>query len=144
MRRGTWVHDATRKWKRLYYITTTPWVSRYVTQCRAYSGPSPLFYTDHRLLVMNISFPSSKKILRKQISRRKLQNQKPRTDYGDLRDKKDIQQQLTEELDKEFGGFIGQPMSDINQVNEIIISTVKRNVENICPTVEVTKNKEPW
>ena len=35
-------------------------------------------------------------------------------------------------------------MSDINQVNEIITSTVKRNVENVCPTVEVTKKKEPW
>ena len=142
MHRETGVHVATGKWKRLNYITTTPWVYRYVTQCRAYSGPSPVFDTDHRLLVVDISFPSSNKILRQQISRIKLQNPKSRTEYSARRDKKDIQQQLTEEMDKEFERFIGQPMSDINQV--IITSTVKRNMEKICPTVEVTKKKEPW
>ena len=93
---------------------------------------------------MNIIFPSSKKILRQQIRRIKIQNPKSRTEYSALRDKKDIQQQLTEELDKELEGFIGQLIRDINRVNEIITPIVKRNVENICTTVEVTKKKEPW
>jgi retron-type reverse transcriptase len=142
--RGTWFHAATGKWKRLDYICTTPWVSRYVTQCRAYAGPSPLFDTDHKLLVMDISFPSSKRLLRQQISRTKTKNQKPRIDYSALRDKRELQQQLTEELDKELEGFIGQQMSDVNQVNEVITTTVKRCVENTCPKIEITRKKEPW
>ena len=115
--RVTWVHTAPGKLKTMDYMTTIPWVCRYVTQCRVYYGPSPLFYTDNRLLVMNISFPSRRKILRQQISRIKPQNPKSRTVYSGLRDKKDIQQQLTEELDKEFEGFIGKSSEWDHNIN---------------------------
>ena len=61
--RETWRHAATGSWKRIDYICTTEWVSKFVRSCRVYTKASAAFDTDHRLLVMNIDFPSSKKYL---------------------------------------------------------------------------------
>jgi exonuclease III len=57
--RETWRHAATGMWKRIDYICTTRWVSKFVRSCRVFTGPSPLFDMDHRLLVMGIEFPVS-------------------------------------------------------------------------------------
>ena len=58
--RGTWQHAATGKWKRLDYICTTGLVMKFVKSCRVYIGPSRLFDSDHRLLVMDMNFPEPK------------------------------------------------------------------------------------
>ena len=61
--RGTWLNQHTKKWKRIDYIGTCKWLLRFVTSCRVFIGPSALFDTDHRLLVMNIKFPATKREL---------------------------------------------------------------------------------
>ena len=54
--RETWQHAATGRWKRLDYICTTSWVLKFVRSCRVFIGPSKMFNSHHRLLVMNIDF----------------------------------------------------------------------------------------
>ena len=61
--RGTWRNPKTERWKRIDYICTTEWMLKFVRKCRVYIGPSPLFHTDHRLLVMDVQFPSTKRHL---------------------------------------------------------------------------------
>ena len=53
--RGTWQHAATGKWKRLDYICTTGWTIKFAQSCRVYIGPSRLFDSGHRLLVLTIT-----------------------------------------------------------------------------------------
>lgn len=65
-----WRYAATGKWKRIDYICTCDWIFKMVKSCRAYIRPSKLFDTDHRLLVMNISFPKTKCDLKFQLSRK--------------------------------------------------------------------------
>ena len=48
--RETWRHAATGKWKRVDYICTTRWMSKFIQSCREYIGSSKNFDTDHRML----------------------------------------------------------------------------------------------
>ena len=142
--RGTWCHPGTKKWKRLDYICTTPWLSKYVRQCRAYAGPSPLFDTDHRLVTMDIDFPATKRTLKKELSRKSSRSKEPKLDYTLLRTNPEIQEKLTVELDKQLLNYISEN-DDVDTVNTKIVSTVKNAVEAVCPkSAESKKKKEPW
>ena len=57
----TWFNSIIKRWKRIDYICTSGWVLKFLRSCRVYTEPSKLFDTDHRLLVMNILFPTSKR-----------------------------------------------------------------------------------
>ena len=61
--RETWQNPATKRWKRIDYIGVSKWLFRFIRSCRVFIGPSALFQTDHRLLVMNIDFPATKREL---------------------------------------------------------------------------------
>ena len=65
--RETWRNPITGKWKRIDYICTSLWVEKFVSSCRVYIAPSRLFDTDHRVVVMDIRFPTTKKALRTQM-----------------------------------------------------------------------------
>ena len=139
--RGTWRHAATGKWKRVDYICTSNWVSRFVRSCRVFIGPSALFDTDHRLLVMDIEFPSKKMELRHQLSRLRTHEPKQLTKFEELRDNLITRERLTEMLDRAFEGI---NIDDIDVLNEKITTTVKECVEEVCPKVDQIKKKEPW
>ena len=97
--RGTWRHPRTRKWKRIDYMCTTGWISKFVKLCRVYVGPSSLFDTDHRLLVMDIKFPSSKKQLHYHLSRQHNTDDVVKTNFQALRGDEELQRILTENID---------------------------------------------
>ena len=82
---GTWKNPRTKKWVRKDYICTSNWMMKFVQRCRVYIGPSSLFLTDHRLLVMDITFPSTKKHLQKYLSRRPNYEERAVTDFAALR-----------------------------------------------------------
>ena len=139
--RETWQHAATGKWKRIDYICTTNWVSKFVRSCRVYTSPSLLFDTDHRLLVMNMDFPATKQQLTFQQSRSNKNGPKPTTDYSILRDNADMRQKLTDELERELESI---ETDDVNELNEKITSTVKLCADKVCPKINQVKKKEPW
>ena len=86
--RGTWYNQVIGRWKRLDYICTTGWVLKFVRSCRAYTEPSKLFDTDHRLLVMNINFPTSKRSVKLSLLKGGQKEPKLRRNYNVLRDKR--------------------------------------------------------
>lgn len=140
--RETWRHAVTGQWKHIDYICTTKWVSKFVRSCRLFIGPSSLFDTDHRLLVMNIQFPKTKRELRHHLSRATIREAKPTTDFRALRDSPDIRQRLTEKLDSEFEGLV---INDIDELNDrITTTTVRECVDDVCPKIDPIKKKEPW
>ena len=98
----TWQQAATGKWKRVDYICAQKWVTKFIRSCRVFIGPSAEFDTDHRLLVMNIEFPAGKKNLCHQLHRTKLIERKPTLDLRALRDSREIQQKLTDRLEREL------------------------------------------
>ena len=67
--RETWMHPGTKKWKRVDYICTTKWVIKFVKSCRVLIGPFAAFDTDHRLLVMDIEFPNTRRELQHCLNR---------------------------------------------------------------------------
>ena len=138
--RETWRHAATGKWKRVDYICTTDWLMKFVRSCRVYIGPSKRFDTDHRMVIMNIEFPCTKKQLRVQINR---PGKEPRrqTDIRVLHHCADKRKTLTEELDRNLNIT---NMNNVDEINEMITTTVKECIENVCPTITKVKKKEPW
>ena len=139
--RGTWRHAATGKWKRLDYICTSNWVHKMVKSCRTFIGPSGQFDTDHRLLVMDITFPKTKRDLKIQLSRSKPPIPKPTLDLQSLRRDPELQQKLTDYLDNALDNVDDQ---DMNELNEIITSNVRKGFEEVCPKLDQLKKKEPW
>ena len=139
--RETRRHHGTGDWKRIDYICTTPWLERYVQSCRVHTKASLPYDTDHRLLVMNISFPSTKRDLKHQLSRSKASVSKPIVDYRALRDDPHIRQQLTMKVENELSTI---NKDDIDRLNEQIVEVVKESVDSVCPTIDSIKKKEPW
>ena len=139
--RETWRHAATGQWKRIDYICTTKWISKFVRSCRVFTGPSALFDTDHHLLVMNVEFPTTKRQLRHHLNRSTTRETKPTTDYRALRDNQCIRQKLTEKLDNKFEGLV---INDIDELNDKITTIVRECVDDVCPKIDPIKKKEPW
>ena len=139
--RGTWRNPATGKWKRIDYICASAWISQFVTSCRAYAAPSRLFDTDHRVVVMNITFPTTKKALRKNLNTWTVREPKPITNVQALRDNRDLRDTLTARLDDDL---VNLECLDINDLNEKIATSVRSSTEDVCPKVDQVKKKEPW
>ena len=128
--RETWRHAATGKWKRIDYICTTSWLEMFIRSCRVYTKASPPDDTDHRLLVMNLEFPTTKRKLKHQLSRKTTKEPKPKTDYRMLRDDPTARQQLTTKLGT---GLASLPGDNMDKLNEQIVETVRESVESCLP-----------
>lgn len=88
--------------------------TKYVQSCRVHTDASLPFDTDHRLLVMNISFPT-KRDLKHQISRSVITSPKPAADYRVLRDGPFARQQLTIRIENELSTIIEDGIDKLNQ-----------------------------
>ena len=139
--RETWRHPGTGKWKRVDYICTSSWVAQFVRSCRVFIGPSSLFDTDHRLLVMNVEFPATKLQLNFQLSRTVVREDKPLSNLLALRDDPDIRKEFTASLERKLDGL---QISEVNTLNDTIATTVRECVDEVCPKSVKTKKKEPW
>ena len=139
--RETWFNQITKKWKRIDYIGTCKWLLRFVRSCRVFIGPSVLFKTDHRLLVMNINFPATKRELTRFLPV-KTREPKPKIDFIALRENPDLQAKLTQELEKELAAI--EDTQDIDTLNSNIVDSVKLCVEKVCPKIQIKAKKEPW
>ena len=115
---------------------------KFARKCRVYIGPSALFLTDHRLVVMDVQFPSTKKHLQHQLSRRPNREDIERTDYSALRYDQDLQRELSSRIDSQLS--VLYPDDDVDELNDLIASAVKDSVEEVCPKIRTAKKKEPW
>ena len=140
--RGTWRHPATGKWKRIDYICTSKWISKFVQSCRVYIGPSALFDTDHRLLVMNMSFPATKQQLKFSVNRSNKNIPAPSTVHSILRISVEHRQKLTDELERELDEVC--QIDEVNELNEKITTSVIACAEKVCPKANHVKKKELW
>lgn len=139
--RGTWMHPRSRRWKRVDYMCTTEWMSKFVKLCRVFIGPSVLFDTDHRLLVMEIMFPVTKRHLQYHLSRRPKKPDVVTTDFVSLRKNDDLQRKLTERIDRSLEAPFA---ADVNELNDRIVNVMKESVTEVCPKLSTTRKKEPW
>ena len=130
--RETWWHAPTDKWKRVDYICTTKWMFQFVRSCRVFIGPTKLFSTDHRLLVMNMEFPVSKRTLNFHLSRRPHREMKSTADFNALMQNVELQIELTQALDD---NLTEMDDSNVDTTNECIVNAGRSSVEEVVPKV---------
>ena len=127
--------------RRVDYICTSEWVSKMVRSCRVYVGTERTFDTDHRMLVMNIEFPKTKHDLKIQLNKSRSCGAKPIVNVQALQKDADLRQKFTESLDAALESV---PTNDLNKLNEMITTTVRECMNNVCPKINPVKKKEPW
>ena len=140
--RETWKNPRTKQWKRIDYICTTKWVMQFVKSCRVYIGPTALFETNHRLLVMDLEFPSTKKALKHCLYQAPKEEKRLKTDFTALRKNPELQQELSDKLELELQNIDLE--EDIDQLNERISFAVSIGADQTCPKINPVKKKEPW
>ena len=114
---------------------------KFVRSCRVFIGPSALFDTDHRLLVMDIEFPSTKQALRSRLYQSPTE-ERLKTDFAALQKSPELQQELSDRLETELSDICDEV--GIDELNEKISSAVSIGVDQTCPKIHPTKKKEPW
>ena len=139
--RATWRHASTGIWKRLDYICTSDWIMKFSKLCRVYTKASDQFDTDHRLLVLDLEFPASKRFLKYQNSRKISKEKKPRIDLFELKNDKGVQKCMTKKLDE---ALADNDSDDVNKLNDIIVNAVRHGIEEVCPKTAERKKEEPW
>ena len=139
--RGTWKNPRSGRWKRIDYICTSEWLQKFTTSCRVFIGPSVLFQTDHRLVVMDIKFPHTKRDLKHHLSRIVSPEEKCRMDVKALQRDVQLQNHLSTFLENRLESL---PTDDVDLLNEEIVSAVKEGMDEVCPKIEPKRKKEPW
>ena len=104
-------------------------------------GPSVLFQTDHRLLVLDIKFPQTRRNLKFYLSRSAVCRDEPtRSDYKALQRDTNLQNQLSSYLETR----LGSPSEELEDLNEDIVSAVRQGMEEVCPKIIPRRKEEPW
>ena len=114
---------------------------KFVKSCRVFIGPSAFFDTDHRLIVMDIEFPSTKRALQKCLYQPP-KEERLMTDFNALKNSPELQQELSDRLETELSNIGSE--EDIDSLNEKISFAVNIGVDQICPKINPIKKKEPW
>ena len=140
--RGTWRNPKTGRWKRLDYICTSGWLAKFASSCRVFIGPSVLFQTDHRLLVLDIKFPQTKRNLKYHLSRTTVCREETcRSDFKALQRDTNLQNELSSFLEIRLGSLSASNMEDLN---EDIVSAVRQGMEDVCPKLASRRKEQPW
>ena len=61
--RGTWLHKPSGRVKRIDYIATRSYISRFISSCRSFRSSTSLFDTDHHMVKMTLRYPTTHKKL---------------------------------------------------------------------------------
>ena len=141
--RETWRNSITGKWKRVDYICTTGWILKFVRSCRVYIGPSKMYQTDHRLLVMNIDFPSSKQAVKLSLLKGRPKAPKLRINFNVLRDDPEKRRELTQKIEHHLE-FVNAEETNVDLLNQGIVEAVRTSAEEVCPAEDHDQKKEPW
>ena len=137
--RGTWSHKPTGQFKRLNYIVTRKYLSRFITSCRAYRSASSLFDTDHFMVGMTLCYPTTHKRLFKPFSTPKACT-KPIVSV--LHQDKNIAQLYSDLVDSKLDP--NDIPTDLDELCQQISSSISESVDTICPKSTPTKTALPW
>ena len=138
--RETWVHKPTGKAKRLDYITTRKYISKFITSCRAYRKTASIFDTDHYMVTMTLKYPTSNKKLFQSLYKK--QTPKPKLNVSFLRDNKSAAKLYSDQLDSKLG--LEDIPNDLEQIADDITVAIQDSLEAICPKIIPAKSSEPW
>ena len=101
-----------------------------------------MFDTDHRLLVMDLNFPCSKKDLKAGLLRGRPREKTVQRNFNVLRDEESKRQELTERLEENLR--LMEETRDVDTLNNRIVDVVRKSAEEVCPLLDTVQKKEPW
>ena len=137
--RQTW-YSPTGFAKRIYYILAEWHIKKLSSNCRVYRKASIPFESDHRLVVMSCSFPST--FERKKIFRTVKKGNKPFINIKSLKDNPTICSNFSMELNKLLKK---EPiMRDVNSFEKLLTDSVYQASDKEIPKVAKTTNLPPW
>ena len=137
--RGTWMHPPTGIVKRLDYIVTRNYISKFINSCRSFRSAASLFDTDHYMVKMTLSYPTTHKKLFKPKSC-PIPKSKPIISSLHLDEK--VAKQYSESLDHKLDP--DNIPSDIDVLCDQITSSIRESVEATCPKSVHVKSAPPW
>ena len=137
--RGTWLHKPTGQVKRLDYIVTRKYISRFITSCRAFRSSSSLFDTDHYMVRMTLRYPTTFKKLFRPISTPK-PSAKPIVSV--LHQDKHTAQLYSDHLDSKLDP--DNIPTDLDELCQHISTSILESVDTICPKSTTSKSSPPW
>ena len=138
--RGTWTHKPTGQVKRLDYITTRKYISRFITSCRAYRKTASLFDTDHYMVKMTLRYPTTHKKLSIPIFKAKDPISKP--DVSILIQNRESIKKYSEHLDSALDPE--NIPTDLDQLCDHISNTIRDSLDKVCPKKATVKTSAPW
>ena len=137
--RGTWPHKPSGQVKRLDYIVTRKYLSRFITSCRAYRSASSLFDTDHYMVGMTLCYPTTHKRLFKPFSTPKTCT---KSIVSVLHQDKNIAQLYSDLVDSKLDP--NDIPTDLDVLCQRISSSISESVDTIWPKPTPTKTALPW
>ena len=136
--RGTWLHKPTGTLKRLDYILTRNYISKFISSCRSYRSAASLFDTDHYMVKMTLCYPTTHKKLFKPKSC-PIPKSKPIISSLHLDEK--VAKQYSKSLDHKLDP--DNIPSDLDVLCDQITSSIRESVEATCPKSVHVKSASP-
>ena len=124
--------------RRLDYILCEGFVKRFSSNCRIYGSVSDGFDSDHRVVVLDCSFPSKRQ--RKQIFKRK--KCVPRPNMQSLRRDHDVVKRYSDALDHSLENF--SEITDVNDLSDKITESIQVASDSVIPKRTKNKDSQPW
>ena len=125
--------------RRLDYIMSEWYVKRATKNCRVYPIHSQPFESDHRVVVMQASFPTKKKTKRIFSGKPRCE---ARQDVRQLRDDQSVQASYSSRLDQLMQH---KPDSqNVDDVEEFIVDTIKQASKETLPSLVKSQIQKPW
>ena len=137
--RGTWLHKPSGLVKRLDYITTRKYISRFISSCRAFRTATARFDTDHHMVKMTLRYPTTCKKLYKPFF-----TPKPTTRpiVSALHQDENIAKLFSEHLDSKLDP--SNIPTDLDVLSQQISSSISDAVQAVCPKATSSKSSPPW
>ena len=137
--RGTWLHKPTGTLKRLDYILTRNYISKFISSCRSYWTAASLFDTDHYMVKMTLNYPTThKKLFMPCLSHRP----KSKPIISSLHQDENIAKLYSEQLDSKLDPDCIP--SDLDVICDRITSSIQDSIEAVCPKSAPVKSAPPW
>ena len=137
--RGTWLHKPTGTLKRLDYILTRNYISKFISSCRSYRTAASLFDTDHYMVKMTLSYPTThKKLFTPRLNHRP----KSKPIISSLHQDENIAKLYSEQLDSKLDPDCIP--SDLDAICDRITSSIQDSIEASCPKSVSVKSAPPW
>ena len=124
--------------RRLDYILGEWFIKRFTTNCRVYRGASTAFESDHRVVVLNCSFPCRKQ-MQSMFTKKKKQ---PHYDIKQLRENETVVQKYSEKMDELF--VSAEKLDSVDDINDTIVNIITRSTAETIPVKSKSTDSKPW